>query len=300
MDKNQKNREQFRKMMPWVLPLAIIAVGIMEVFSTRTPLVSCVLIIASGMMFAPPVKAYLKKFLSKYLSLSIRLFCFFVLSILAIQIMRAENAVGQFKTAKHQALYIEMFENDLERALQGQETLIPANIWLNSLQTAGQANANTILKDFKKNEVKAAKTYQGAWLIKGKVRSIDNSFGSAIVGIGGQSEIFNFGAHLKNRDRAATYSLGQDVTFYCKTILETLTLISGRNCQDYNDWKSDAVSAVLKNPPDTLIDQETSLTFEQLIQTLRSAVNELADSSICFVNARTPQCASEIKKLLKL
>ena len=176
------------------------------------------------------------------------------------------------------------------------ESLLTKEQWHQSLDIAGTTTASKILKAFNSNEVAAVNRFQGPWLISGTVISIEDSFGSASVTLGTTDRFFNFNAQLENKARAAQYTIGDTIDIYCERIVEAATLIYGRDCQDYRDWKSKAFANASQWLQKENI-KVKSLPVHIIIKKMASLV---PDDSICYEDFSSSACSDHLEYILKI
>lgn len=285
-----KNKVTRKSKYFWIIPISFTIAGLLLVVTNEASVLSGLLFTISGMMFSPIVKNAFANHLNKYLSIFIRLnFCilFMVLAITANDI----KPQFEFASPQHEQFFYSVLEQDYQEALKSNDTILSSKQWFDVLGIMGITEAKDILSDFKKNEVKAVQKYRGSWLIEGRVTAIDNSFGKAIVGIGNTSELFNFNAEIKDKNRAASYNIGEPIQIYCRSITEMATLVNGLDCSDYRDWKDNAFKWAAKKKQNLIV--RNGRTFKETQDLIKLGINHLPTDSTCFSDVNDKLCLEE-------
>ena len=154
--------------------------------------------------------------------------------------------------------------------------------------------AVTILHDFAENEVAGAKKYEGEWVVTGKVESISNTWGQALISLGNRG-FSSFNAEIYDKEKAANYRKGQSVKFYCRNIREIATFVYGE-CQDYNDWAPKKSSQLIRQAVtkgDDSVSKEDAI-FKILYEL--SAKIQLPVDTPCYKEALGKACISQLAK----
>lgn len=192
-------------------------------------------------------------------------------------------------------IFLSHVEDDFLAALRNKDALLKKEQWFRILGLSGQTNANTILIDFKANEVSAARKYQGSWLITGQVTGINDSFGQAIVEMGAVSSFINFNAGFDNKDRVATYQMGEAITVFCGRISESLSVIHGHECMDYRDWAFPNLKTAIANLPSDTLGRGGS-PVDKIFGLMRISIFSLPKDTDCLSNFRSELCQKQIQE----
>ena len=207
------------------------------------------------------------------------------------------NSPSAIKLSPQQEnLYITLLTEDFGAALAGGKSILKPDEWFQVLNVNGKTSAMGILKNFDANEVAAAQKYKGPWLIDGQVQSIDDSFSGAYVELGSESEFINFRAEVGDKSKAAMYSKGDYVTFYCRNVEEIATFVYGKDCQDYDDWIKKNMASLengIRHQKITVDDK--GFTLPDFLKDLRTGLLNLPDNSICY-DAYDEACIKELEK----
>lgn len=272
---------------------------------------ACYLIAA--LLLLPPVRQYAYKKLNTKITAGVRFLIVVVLigivgsridipsEHFSVSSKTGQNSNSAVETItlegkQHDFYYMLLEEDFLAAHNERMESLLTKEQWHQSLSIAGTTTASEILKAFKSNEVAAVNRFQGPWIITGTVISIEDSFGSAIVALGTTGRFFNFDAQLENKARAAQYIVGDKIDVYCEQIVEAATLIYGRDCQDYRDWKSKAFANASQWLQKENI-KVKSLPAHMIIKKMASLV---PDDSICYEDFSSSACLDHLKYILKI
>jgi hypothetical protein len=181
---------------------------------------------------------------------------------------------------------------------KGSQTIISEEMWYSILEIQGSTSADKIMQDFKDNEVFAVQKYKGAWLINGPIRQIENSFDLAKIGLGKNSTFIHFTAEMNNKDRAAKYTKGQNITLYCEHISEYVTIVNGSKCRDYNDWKDLAFKNAINSAAKIQIDLKGQvMSLSDILTLLDKNAHKLPHPKLCREEPRHPKCLNPFKVL---
>ena len=269
---------------------------------------ACYLIAA--LLLLPPVRQYAYKKLNTKITAGVRFLI--VVILIGIAGSRIDIPSESFTKAgqnsnsavenislegkQHDFYYMLLEEDFLAAHNERMESLLTKEQWHQSLNIAGTTTDSEILNAFKSNEVAAVNKFQGPWIISGTVISIEDSFGSASVALGTTDRFFNFNAQLENKARAAQYTIGDTIDVYCERIVEAATLIYGRGCQDYRDWKSKAFA----NASQWLQKENIKVKSLPVHILLKKMASLVPDDSICYEDFSSPACSDHLEYILKI
>lgn len=281
----------------WALGIFLILIAIAAL---ENNIISSILFVATAGFILPPVRKQVYKIRQTHIKPVMRVMIVLGLFGAASLISKANmdaNSPSAIKLSSQQEnLYITMLKDDFEASLTGGKSLLKPNEWLKALSVNGKTGAMDVLKDFDTNEVAASQKYNGPWLIDGQIQSIDDSFSGAYVEIGSKSEFINFRAEIDDKNKAALYSKGNLVTFYCRGVEEIATFIYGKDCQDYDDWfKKNTTSIEYKTRDHKITNDNKEFALHDVLKRLRAALSQLPNNSTCY-NAFDETCKNEIEK----
>lgn len=280
----------------WALGIFLILIAIA---ASENNIISSILFVAAAGFVLPPVRKQVYKIRQTHIKPVMRVMIVLGLFGAASLISKANmdaNSPSAIKLSPQQEnLYITMLKDDFEASLTGVKSILKPDEWFQVLNISGKTSAMDILKDFDANEVAAAQKYNGPWLIDGQVQSIDDSFSGAYVELGSKSEFINFRAEVGDKSKAALYSKGNHVTFYCRSVEEIATFIYGKDCQDYDDWIKKNMTSLgngIRHQRITVDDK--GFTLPDFLKDLRAALSYLPNKSSCY-KAFDEACKREIE-----
>lgn len=215
--------------------------------------------------------------------------CFFIVSSYA----------NEFYNDKELKVLRAIIDDDIKVYLRGGESSLNVTNYVNNLI---RVDADTIQKEYEKNEVSADMKYQNKNIIvKGIVKQVrKDMFGNLVVDLKGGTNPYLPPSAQINKDYinwVSRLNKGEKIDIVCQNSKFVVSMVNLGKCSPYDAWSYDA-SVMFAQKANEFI-KVNNQYFVKLKKVLSKIAPKLKANSSCFTSNDTSKCIDEAKKVLK-
>ncbi|MDD2894969.1 MAG: hypothetical protein PHG81_03015 [Aliarcobacter sp.] len=205
------------------------------------------------------------------------------------------NTSNDFTLSENeQKVYGNMINEDLKALINSGKTIFSKIINFTVV------SADTIQKDYEKNEIFADEKYKNKILIvDGKIKSINKDmFNNAYLSLyGGKNQFINPQAQFKNGHISwlSKLSSNQKVKIVCYSSRMIGGMAYLKDCIPSDVWIDDTTKEIIDNSEK--LSKNENLNIKKMIDFVKLVTQKLPEKSSCFKDSSNSSCIKEIEKI---
>lgn len=210
-------------------------------------------------------------------------------------LLSASTLTDYSLSEKEQKVYKVIINDDLKVLMNSGNSVFKSIINFTSV------NADTIQKDYEKNEIFADEKYKNKILIvDAKIKSINKDmFNNAYLSLyGGTNQFITPQAQFKNGhiNWLSKLTKNQKIKIVCYSSRMVGGMAYLRECIPSDVWINDTTKEIIDNTEN--LSKNENLNIKGMINAIKLITSKLSDNSSCFSNDSSSSCKKEIDKVL--